>query len=77
MINRPQNAQAALSSTKLHLPQCHDVLSDYITHLEEDNFRLKTGLLLAAANESARTNQLDTQYDKYLLPPVTNNEVTA
>lgn len=58
-------------------PNIHKWLKSEIIRLEAENLRLKTGLLLAAANEAERTKKQETQYDQYLLPVVTQPEVTA
>lgn len=60
-----------------HSPHSYAWLQSENTRLEAENLRLKTGLLLAAANEAERTKKQETQYDQYLLPVVTQQEVTA
>lgn len=67
----------ALAAIEQHSPHSHDWLQNEITRLEAENLKLKTGLLLAAANEAERTKRQETQYDQYLLPVVTQSEVTA
>lgn len=67
----------ALAAIEQHSPHSYAWLQNEITQLEAENLKLKTGLLLAAANEAERTKKQETQYDQYLLPVVTHPEVTA
>lgn len=69
----------ALTMIQSHSPNIHDWLKSEITRLEAENQKLKTGMLLAAADEAERTGKLETKYDSYLLPlsnDVTEQEVT-
>ena len=72
-----QKTTLALTLIESHSPDIHDWLKSEIIRLEAENLRLKTGLLLAAANEAERTKKQETQYDQYMLPVVTRPEVTA
>lgn len=77
MLNRPLKTDVALSAIEQCAPNSHAWLSQYLTELEQHCFQLRTGLLKAAADEAQRTGNQQTQYDKYLLPSVTAQEVTA
>lgn len=69
----------ALTMIESLSPNIHDWLKGEITRLEAANQKLRTGLLLASADEAERTGKLETKYDSYLLPlntDVTEQEVT-
>lgn len=67
MTNRPLKTKVALQAVAQHCPNSHAWLSQCIAHLEQCCFTLRTGLMLACADEAARTGNLATKYDSYLL----------